>query len=80
LWHQHAESSSRSGSSGAENEDEDERFNNSDADSDADLDYPNWDDYDAGSGLSAWDQLGEDYENAAASVGVFIFFGFDLDH
>src|SRR5271156_3982128 len=73
LWHRDAESSSESGSSGAENDDE--RSNNSDDD----LGYPNWDDYDAGSGLSAWDQLGEDYENTVASAGVFIFFVFDLD-
>ncbi|KAF8955508.1 hypothetical protein BDZ97DRAFT_1764789 [Flammula alnicola] len=31
--------------------------------------YPDWDAYESGKGLSSWDQLGESYEQDAAGVG-----------
>jgi hypothetical protein len=40
------------------------------SDTDGDLGEFNWDLLEAGSGLSAWDQLGEGYERDAAKIGL----------
>jgi hypothetical protein len=40
-----------------------------DSDSEGDDESINWDAFESGSGLSAWDQLGEGYEIEAAAIG-----------
>ncbi|KAF8949839.1 hypothetical protein BDZ97DRAFT_2043220 [Flammula alnicola] len=52
-----------------------------DGDSTDGEEYPDWDAYESGKGLSSWDQLGESYEQDAAGVGKvlgFVYVGNDL--
>ncbi|KAF8953243.1 hypothetical protein BDZ97DRAFT_1767603 [Flammula alnicola] len=45
-----------------------------DGDSTDGEEYPDWDAYESGEGLSSWDQLGESYEQDAAGVGFYVTF------